>query len=110
MTHSDMDFLIKNSSKRFNNPDCFKIEVLYLSLGMTRCLDGISWQNFTNTKLRIEFNNLVENRNGIAHGRGRFNRLQALKRWKTMVEAFAPRFEEKVSQRIIAVTGQRPAW
>lgn len=110
MTDDDKKFLIQHTAKQFNNPNCFKIEVLYLNLGLIRCLEGISWQKFANSKLRKEFNNLVDTRGSIAHGRGGGKRLAVLKRWKTMIENFAPRFVVKVAKHIEDATGTNPNW
>jgi hypothetical protein len=110
MPADDLDRLFKNTSKRLNNADVHKTELLYFNLGMPWALRDLSWRKFTNDTLRRELNKLIETRGGIAHGRPSTVRLQTLRRWKNMIEMFAPRVEEKVAVHVERRTGHRPSW
>jgi hypothetical protein len=69
MPAANIDKLFKNTSKRLNNADVHKTEMLYFDLGLLWAIRGISWRKFTNDTLRADLNKLIEARNGIAHGR-----------------------------------------
>jgi hypothetical protein len=70
----------------------------------------ISWKKFNNDTLRTGLNELIGERNRIAHGMRVTVRLQTLNRWKNMVEMFGPHLEAKVVDHVAATTGHRPAW
>ncbi len=110
MPAADIDKLFRNTSRRLNNADVHKTEMLYFNLGLPWAVRGLSWKKFPNDTLRAELNKLIGARNGIAHGRGEQVRLQTLRRWKNMVEMFAPRLEAKVADHVETMTGNRPAW
>lgn len=110
MSEADFTKLFKNTSRRLNNADVFKTEMLYFNLGMPWALKEIKWQKFSNDSLRTELDKLIRARGGIAHGRATPVRLQTLKRWKNMVEMLAPRFERKVAEFIYASTNRYPPW
>ena len=110
MPDEDIERLFKSTSKRFNNADVHKTEMLYFNLGLPWAVREISWKKFTNDTLREELDKLIAARNKIAHGRNNPVWLQTLRRWKNMVEMFAPRFEKKVGDHVMMMTGNRPAW
>jgi hypothetical protein len=90
--------------------DEHKTEMLFFNLGMPWALKNIRWRKFSNESLRDEINRLTVTRNRIAHGRGDSISLQSLKRWKNMIELFAPQFEAKVSAHILGTTGRNCGW
>lgn len=120
LTQGQMDALISQSSRRMHNADCAKIEHLYEYASLPNCLDGIQWQRFGNTALRRNINQFVHIRNCIAHGgaltvsknnNAPFNLVhKKLGDWRRMVENFAPRFEQKISNHIVAITRNAPPW
>lgn len=110
MPPNDLDRLFKNTSKKLNNADVHKTELLYFNLGMPWALLDLAWKKFTNQTLRKDLNKLIETRGGIAHGRPIAVNLNTLKRWKNMIEMFAPKFEEKVAAHVEKATDNRPAW
>ena len=110
MPPAELDKLFKNTSRRLNNADVHKTEMLYFNLGMPWALHGIKWKKFRNDTLLLELNRLIETRGSIAHGRGGTVGLHTLRRWKNMVEMLAPRLEAKVADHVEIITGQRPAW
>jgi len=109
-TAADLDQLFRNTSKRLNNADVYKTELLFFNLGLAWVLRGLSWRKFPNETLRSELNKLVQTRGSIAHGRPENVKLQMLRRWKNMIEMLAPKLEEKIANHIAQVTGQRPNW
>lgn len=110
MPDDDLEKLFKNTSKKLNNADVHKTELLYFNLGMPWALRGINWRKFSNETLRKELNKLIETRGSIAHGRGQTVGLRTLRRWKNMIEMFAPNFEIKVADYVSNATGLRPNW
>ena len=110
MSDDDLKRLFRNTSKRLNNADVQKTELLFFNLGIPWVLQGISWRNFTNATLRSDLDHLIVARNQIAHGRGQQINLWKLRRWKNMVEMLAPKLDDKVALHIRTVTGQRPNW
>jgi len=77
----DVKALFQDTSRRLNNADVRKTELLYFNLGMPWALSGIRWQKFSNPTFKSALNQLVETRNQIAHGRQPRARLQQLRRW-----------------------------
>lgn len=110
MPAEDRERLYKNTSRKLNNADVHKTELLFFNIGMPWCFGGIAWKKFPNQTVRKEINKLIETRGGIAHGRPIEVRLQMLKRWKNMVEMLVPRLETKVADHVQTMTGQRPGW
>ena len=106
----DLEQLKANTSGRLNNPNVFKVEMLYFNLGMDWALRDIGWRKFSNETLRSELNKMVETRGSIAHGSGVSVRLATLRRWLNMIEILAPAFETKVARHITRMTGNAPTW
>jgi hypothetical protein len=73
-------------------------------------MDKIKWQKFSNDAFKKEFDRMIQTRNSIAHGRAVAVRLGTLRRWKTMVENFAPRLEFHVADHIQQAGRPRPNW
>jgi hypothetical protein len=111
MPAADLQKLFNNTSKRLNNADVHKVELLFFNLGMPWALRNMSWKKFSNPTLRADLNALIQTRNRIAHGDNtEALRLASLRRWKNMIEMFASRFETKVADHVQTTTGHRPAW
>jgi hypothetical protein len=78
--------LFDDTSRRLNNADVRKTELLYFNVGLPWVLGEISWQKFPNATFKKSLNELVTKRNQIAHGSKRGTvRLGQLRRWKNMV-------------------------
>lgn len=110
MAGADLEKLFKNTSRRMNNADVHKIEMLYFNLGLAWVLGDIRWKKFSNCSFRKGLNNLVQARNKVAHGKNPNIRLNMLKRWKNMIEMFSPKLEQKIKSHIRQLTGQYPNW
>jgi hypothetical protein len=53
---------------RWGNPNPGNIKNLFLRLGVTDVLGGLSWNNCTNNAVRLRLDHLNQIRNDIAHG------------------------------------------
>jgi hypothetical protein len=107
---ADRQKLYDQTSKKLNNADTLKTNILYFNLGCPWILGGIKWKKFSNNTFVSSLNKLVENRNQIAHGKRPNVTLPQLRRWKTMLEGYAPRLESAVATHIEKMTGAKPAW
>ena len=110
MSEDDFRRLFRNTSKRMNNAAVHNVDMLYFNLGLAWVLSDIRWRKFSNNTFRTELDKLVETRNIISHGRNPPVRLSMLRRWKNMIQMFAPRLEHKVAEHIEWMTEQRPDW
>ncbi len=105
-----LDVLFRNTSKRLHSASYDNIEMLYFNLGLPWVLSEIKWQKFSNDSVRRAFTKLVKTRHDIAHGKFPGVTLQQLKKWKVMVEKFAPILEARVSNHIADIKGAPPGW
>lgn len=110
MAGEDLDRLFKNTSKRLNNADVHKTEMLFFNLGFPWILHEISWRKYPNRQLRCDLDELIKTRGSIAHGRSVTVRLQRLRRWRNMIDMLATRFEQKVAEQLQRTAGRRPDW
>jgi hypothetical protein len=94
---------------RFSNPSIGRINALFAVLGMERPCDHVRWRNASNASVKRNINQLVEERNRIAHGTVG---VQAYKdqvtRYRQYVTGFARRFDDLVRQRVAELTGVQP--
>jgi hypothetical protein len=110
MAEDERIHLFRNTSRKLNNADTHKTELLYFNIGLPWILKDISWKKYPNHVLRGDLNKLIDARNKIAHGHGENVRLSMLRRWKNMIEMLAPRLEEKVLDHVCEWTGETPDW
>lgn len=110
MSDDEQKNLFGNTTKKLNTASVQNIEMLYFNLGMPFVLKDFKWQGFSNKQFRKKFNRLIEVRGSIAHGRPQAASLQSLKSWKSMIECFAIRFEQRVANNIRNIAGTHPGW
>jgi hypothetical protein len=110
MSPKDFSELFKDTSERLHSPKVFKIERLFVHIGMRSALGNLSWQGFGNSKVRKVWDELMNIRDQVAHGQAVAVPLANLKRWQNMIERFVPIFEAKVADQVESLTGQRPTW
>jgi hypothetical protein len=107
---ADRQKLYEQTSKKLNNADSNKTNLLYFNLGCPWILATIKWKKFSNPTFIARLNKLVENRNQIAHGKRPNVTLPQLRTWKKMLDGYAPRLEGAVAAHIEKMTGVKPAW
>lgn len=110
MTADERKRLFENTSKRLNNADVHKTEMLFFNIGLPWALSTVSWQKFSNETFKKALNKLVETRNQIAHGKQPSVTLPTLRRWRTMVENYSRSLDHVVANHIQQVTGNNPNW
>ena len=110
LSREELDKLFKNTSGRLNNADTHKIEMLYFNLGLAWALSEIRWKKYSNDTFRKDLNRLIEARNKIAHGKNPTVRLSMLRKWKNMIEQFAPRFESRLAGHIGWMRNEEFSW
>ena len=62
-TEDEMVSLFKNTSRRLNNADIHKTQMLFFNLGIPWVLENIRWQKFSNNDFKSSVNRLVGARN-----------------------------------------------
>jgi hypothetical protein len=102
--------LYRATSRRMNNADVHKTNLLFFNLGAPWILRRVRWQKCSNAQFQTRLNRLVEVRGQIAHGRQPGVRLQELRGWKRMVEKYAEVLEIKVAEHIQTTTGRKVGW
>ncbi len=108
---AELKVLFDNTSRRLNNADVRKTELLFFNLGLPWALGDVRWQKFSNVTFKKSLNDLVEKRNQIAHGNKKGTaRLAQLKRWKALVKNYSIRLEAIVADHVEDLTGTRPNW
>ncbi len=106
----EREALYKATSRRLNNADVHKTNLLFFNLGAPWLLNSVRWQKCSNVQFKKRLNRLVEIRGQIAHGRQPTVRLQQLRGWKRMVEKYAEVLECKVGEHIQTTTGAQVGW
>jgi len=108
---ADRKALFDDTSRRLNNADVRKTELLYFNIGLPWVLGHIRWQKFPNATFKKSLDELVTKRNQIAHGNKQGTaQLGQLRRWKNMVTVYSSRLEAVVAGHIETVTGSAPNW
>lgn len=110
MTQDELSRFKKATSGRLNNADVYKIELLYFNLGCPFVLKNIKWQKCSNDTFKEELNRLIKARNQIAHGKMPTLNLSSLRKWKRMIDNFAPRLQDRLRDHVEEMTGARPPW
>ncbi len=109
-TQDELDRLFGATTKRLNHPSLHKVTVMYFSIGMNHPFHAIRWRKMPNDRFRRKYNDLLETRGQIAHGRRPTVRLATLRSWTTTIEKFAERFETLVADHIERQGNARPTW
>ena len=99
---SDLEQLKKNTSRKLNNADAFKINMLFFSLGIPWIMkrSNIRWQKYPNSKVVKSLNQFIEARNQIAHGKNPGIRKATAMKWRGLVERLAKRLDEAVAEEV----------
>ncbi|MEX1133602.1 MAG: HEPN domain-containing protein [Acidimicrobiia bacterium] len=107
---SQLKMLFDNTSKRLNNADVRKTQLLFFNLGLPGALDEVRWRKFSNASFKESLDSLVTTRNKIAHGLQPSLRLGQLRYWRRMVGHYAERLDSVVADHIQSLRGKRPPW
>jgi hypothetical protein len=111
LTADERKALIDHTSKRLNNADVHKINLLYFNLGIPWIMSSpsIRWQKCSNQTVRNKVNRLIQTRGSIAHGRSSpWVRKAVLRNWRDVITRLADRLDVVVVDYIELRTGLRP--
>lgn len=111
MTARERAALIDHTSRRLNNADVHKVNLLYFNLGVPWIMSNpaIHWQKCSNNTVRTKLNRLIETRGTIAHGRSSpWVRKTFLRNMRDVVTRLADRLDVIVAEHIESRTGHRP--
>lgn len=111
MTEDERKSLIDHTSKRLNNANVHKINLLYFNLGIPWIMStpSIRWQKCSNQTVRSKVNSLIQTRGSVAHGRSSPGvRKDVLHNWRDVITRLADRLDVVVADHIEHRTGHRP--
>lgn len=109
-TQAELDRLFQGTTRRLNHPGLHQVTVMYFSIGMNHPFNTISWRKMNNASFRNKYDDFLQMRGRIAHGRRPNVRLQTLRLWKSMVEQLSVGLERLVCEHILRRTGNAPNW
>ena len=107
---NDIAQLRKNTSRRMNNADSFKVNHLFFNVGIAWIMKmpRIRWQKFSNQKVQETVNKVVVAHNEVAHGKNPGLRKSQAANWRDFVERIADRLELTVADELVRWAHGRP--
>jgi len=94
----------RSTFRVWGNPSAENIERLFLRLGVSNLLDGLSWQRCSTDSIREKLREINELRNKVAHGKPLPESISLARviNLRNFVEQFSDRFARHARQRIKA--------
>lgn len=105
----DVDALINQALSSFTNPQSYRIDRLFASIGFPTILKEVTWQGANNQSVKRRLSRLVELRNSIAHGKQESIHKAKVVEFMKFVILFAKKLDETILLESVLTNLVNPA-